>query len=65
MFYRQGDKMMVVKAETAPALTLSKPQVLFEGRYEISQQVVGLRYDDVAPDGQRFEELKAKVPRSR
>jgi len=33
MYYRNGDKMMVVSATTGPKLTLSKPRVLWEGHY--------------------------------
>ncbi len=50
LFYRNGDKMMVVDIETKGDLTLGKPRLLFERR---SPGWWGL-YFDVAPDGQRF-----------
>jgi serine/threonine-protein kinase len=33
LFYRNGDKMMVVTVATRPGLTLSKPRLLWEGHY--------------------------------
>jgi WD40 repeat protein len=50
LFYRNGDKWMVVSISTEPAFKPGTPQVLFEGPYK---NVPGLSYD-VAPDGQRF-----------
>jgi len=50
LFYRNGDKWMVVSISTEPQFTSGMPQVLFEGPYN---NVSGISYD-VAPDGQRF-----------
>jgi len=50
LFYRNGDKWMVVSISTEPEFAAGTPQVLFEGPYN---NVPGLSYD-VAPDGQRF-----------
>jgi len=33
LFYRNGDKMMVVPIEMKPSFTAGSPRVLFEGRY--------------------------------
>jgi Tol biopolymer transport system component len=52
LFYRSGDKMMVVEIATQPSFTVGKPRVLFEGRYEPSP-ATSPNYD-VSPDGQRF-----------
>jgi serine/threonine protein kinase/Tol biopolymer transport system component len=52
LFYRSGDKMMVVEIATQPSFTAGKPRVLFEGRYEPSP-ATSPNYD-VSPDGQRF-----------
>ena len=50
IFYRNGDKVMAVKVETEPAFRLSKPIMLFEGRYE-GAAAWGYANYDVAPDG--------------
>ena len=50
LFYRNGDKWMVVSISTEPEFKPGTPQVLFEGPYK---NVPGLSYD-VVPDGQRF-----------
>jgi serine/threonine protein kinase len=56
LFYRNGDKMMVVDISTQHGFTASTPRMLFEGRYE--QPPVPLHNFDVSPDGQRFLMLK-------
>jgi hypothetical protein len=56
LFYRSGNKMMVVDVSTASDLALSRPRVLFEQRYVFSGQTVP-NYD-VSPDGQRFLMVK-------
>ena len=53
IFYRSGDKMMAVEVETEPSFRLSKPKMLFEGRYE-GDGWLGYANYDVTPDGQRF-----------
>jgi len=50
LFYRNGDKWMVVSISTEPEFTNGTPKVLFEGPYN---NVPGISYD-VTPDGQRF-----------
>jgi serine/threonine protein kinase len=50
LYYRNGDKWMVVSISTEPEFSAGKPQILFEGPY---LNVPGLSYD-VSPDGQRF-----------
>jgi eukaryotic-like serine/threonine-protein kinase len=54
LFYRDGDRMMVVKVETRPTFRVGTPTKLFEARYKVA-------YDanfDVAPDDQRFLMIK-------
>jgi len=60
LFYRTGDRMMVVDVATSPTLTVSKSRVLWEGHYShgTSSSCGGpgptsSNYD-VTPDGQRF-----------
>jgi hypothetical protein len=52
IFYRVGNKMMVVEVSAGVDLTLSQPRQLFEHRY-VFQNVSFANYD-VSPDGQRF-----------
>jgi hypothetical protein len=56
LFYRVGNKMMVVDVSTSPDLTLSQPRVLFEQQYAFGGQTIP-NYD-VSPDGQRFVMVK-------
>ncbi len=79
LYYRNGDKMLVVPIETKPVFKAGSARVLFEGRY----WVAGHDYD-VSPAGDRFymiqegpaptqitvvqdwfDELKRRVPRGR
>jgi hypothetical protein len=63
LFYRQGDRMMAVDVVTQPALTASKPKLLFEGPYLLSAG--NLPAYDVSRDGQRFlmvEESQEEQP---
>jgi Tol biopolymer transport system component len=58
LFYRNGDKMMVVDVETGPVFRAGTPRLLFEGRYRVSSG--GLNQDyDVSPNGQRFVMVRA------
>ena len=57
LFYRVGNKMMVVDVSTSPDLTLSQPRVLFEQRYAFGSASTIPNYD-VSPDGQRFVMVK-------
>jgi serine/threonine-protein kinase len=56
LFYRSGDKMMVVDITTQPSFSVGKPKLLFEGPYEPTPAT--FPYYDVSPDGQRFLMLK-------
>jgi serine/threonine-protein kinase len=56
LFYRSGDKMMVVEISTQPSFTAGKPHVLFERHYQPTTTTPP-NYD-VSPDGQRFLMLK-------
>ncbi|MFB3067755.1 MAG: hypothetical protein ACE1ZI_00670 [Acidobacteriota bacterium] len=59
IFYRSGDKMMVVSVQTEPTFRAGRPEVLFEGRYVSTVFVPGYQYYDISPDGQRFLMIKA------
>jgi hypothetical protein len=56
IFYRNGDKMMVVDITTKPAFLPGKPRVLFEGRYAPTSGTI--RFYDVTRDGRRFLMLR-------
>ena len=56
LFYRSGDKMMVVDISTQPSFTAGKPRVLFERHYQPTTTTPP-NYD-VSADGQRFLMLK-------
>jgi eukaryotic-like serine/threonine-protein kinase len=56
IFYRVGNRMMVVDLSAGVDLTLSQPRQLFEQRY-VFQNVSVANYD-VSPDGQRFVMIK-------
>jgi serine/threonine-protein kinase len=49
LFYRSGDKMMVVPIQVRPSFKAGSPRVLFEGRYLHTGQDY-----DVSPSGDRF-----------
>jgi serine/threonine-protein kinase len=60
LFYRNGDKMMVVAVTTQPAFQASRPQTLWEGRYSHGMGsscgmpgATSANYD-VTGDGRRF-----------
>lgn len=54
LFYRSGNKMIVVETTITPSFSAGKPRVLFEGEYLATQfPQLGSDYD-VSPDGQRF-----------
>ncbi|HEV8254005.1 MAG TPA: protein kinase [Vicinamibacteria bacterium] len=55
LFYRNGEKMIVVPVRTQPEFSAGVPQVLFQGRFEAS--IFNHGYD-VTPDGQRFVMVK-------
>jgi eukaryotic-like serine/threonine-protein kinase len=56
IFYRLGNKMMVVDVSGGVDLTLSQPRQLFEQPYVF--QNISLANYDVSPDGQRFVMIK-------
>jgi serine/threonine protein kinase len=56
IFYRIGNKMMVVDVSGSVDLTLSQPRQLFDQRYVF--QNISLANYDVSPDGQRFVMVK-------
>jgi dipeptidyl aminopeptidase/acylaminoacyl peptidase len=60
LFYRDGEKMMAVAVTLAPTFAAGKPQVLFEGSYEMGL-VPGMTNYDVARDG-RFLMAKNERP---
>ena len=56
LFYREGNKRMVVQTSTDPLLIIGKPKLLFEGDFVTSP---GTRANyDVTPDGRRFIMLR-------
>ena len=57
LFYREGDKMMVVSVETEPSLKLGMPEPLFERQFF---SLWGSQYD-IHPDGQRFLMIKSSA----
>ena len=56
IFYRIGNKMMVVDVSGSGDLTFSQPRQLFDQRYVF--QNVSLANYDVSPDGQQFVMVK-------
>jgi len=54
LFYRSGNRMMVVSVQTEPTFLAGKPEVSFEGSYRSTPLPAGLQYYDISPDGQRF-----------
>jgi hypothetical protein len=55
LFYRNSDRMMVVKVETEPRFRVSIPETLFEGKFANEPVLAsGSQTYDVSPDGQRF-----------
>jgi eukaryotic-like serine/threonine-protein kinase len=59
IFYRAGQKMMVARVRTGPALEISVPETLFAGPYEVLD---GPFNYDVTPDGRRFLMVKMHGP---
>jgi len=56
LFYRNGDKMMVVEVTTQPNFSPGSPKALFEGQLFTGGD--GNTSYDVAPDAQRFVMIK-------
>jgi len=64
LYYRDGDKMMVVEVRTQPSFTAGRPRLLWQGHYTHGMSsscgqpgVTSFNYD-VTPDGQRFLMVK-------
>ncbi|MHC4808227.1 MAG: protein kinase domain-containing protein, partial [Planctomycetota bacterium] len=55
LYYREGDKMMVVTVETVPKFSVSAPKELFSGRFESYR--CSANYD-ITPNGDRFIMIK-------
>jgi eukaryotic-like serine/threonine-protein kinase len=67
LYYRNGDKMMVVSVSTEPALTLSKPRILWVGSYMYGTSIScggagpsSTNYD-VTAGGDNFVMIQQKV----
>jgi len=60
LFYRSGNKMMVVEVSNQTSFTASKPRLLFEGKFLLTP-ATSPNYD-VSPDGQRFLMVQAAEP---
>ncbi len=59
LFYRSGNRMMVVSVQTEPTFRAGRPEVLFEGSYVATRLGrSGHQYYDISPDGQRFLMIK-------
>ena len=57
LFFRRGRELISVTIETAPSLSVGRPDVLFAGDYAfgpLAATVSGMANYDVAPDGKRF-----------
>jgi serine/threonine-protein kinase len=57
LFYRNGDKMMMVEVETDSAFTAAKPKLLFEGQFETHR--IAANYD-ITNDGRRFLMIRSE-----
>lgn len=60
MFYRNGDKMMVVDVETGSRFKAGTPRVLFAGKFD--RVVWGEPNYDVSPDGRAFLMVRSQAP---
>ena len=68
LYFRNGDKMMVVSVSTAPAFTATRPEMLWEGHYSHGMSAscgpagaTSSNYD-VTADGRRFLMVKDEAP---
>lgn len=59
LVFRSGDKVMAVALKTKPEFNVTKPRLLFAGRY-VSGGTAYLANYDVAPDGERFLMIQEK-----
>ncbi len=60
LFYREGNKMMVVRVTAGASLAASAPKPLFEGRFQKTQRGASVANYDVSPDGRRFVMVRRK-----
>jgi Tol biopolymer transport system component len=60
IFYRNGDKMMVVELTSTPEVRLSTPRLLFEHRYAYGAGITMPNYD-VTRDGEHFIMVKDEI----
>jgi Tol biopolymer transport system component len=58
LFYRSGERMMVVSIQTESTFNAGKPTLLFEESYLSSEFDPEFQYYDISPDGQRFLMIK-------
>ncbi len=58
LFYREGDKVLVVDVQTEPELILGTPKLLFQGNYAQGGEIDTARNYDVRADDQRFLMVK-------
>jgi serine/threonine-protein kinase len=54
LFYRNGNRMMVVRVELGPTFTAGQPSLVFEGAYEAPAGGAIWTNYDVSPDGKAF-----------
>jgi serine/threonine protein kinase len=63
IYYRNGDAVMAVDVETAPAFKLDKPKVLFQRSYYYMRLGDAVQpVWDIRPDGKRFMMIKPVQP---
>jgi dipeptidyl aminopeptidase/acylaminoacyl peptidase len=61
LFYREGDRMIVVPLERSTGLLSGTPKVLFDGRYLPCEWPGGPRNYDAARDGSKFVMVARKL----
>jgi serine/threonine-protein kinase len=59
LFYREGEKMMVVSVETGDEFTAERPRMLFTSDTEVAAGHGGPNFD-ITPDGRRFVMTRVK-----
>jgi len=62
LFYREGDRLMVVNLGAGSELAPRAPEVLFEGRFRKTLWGSEAANYDVSPDGSRFVMVREKNP---
>ena len=60
LFYRTGDRMMVVSVQANTTFKAEKPRLLFEGSYRYNYTGVTSNYD-ITADGQQFVMVKEET----